>query len=108
MILRPIIVYAAPAWCSTSNTNLNSLQVFQNKQLRLILNADRYTRISELHNRAEIPMQKDYIISLAEHFYENHIWPNRLTRNINEMRRSNLPFRLKHKLPYQVLSFFNQ
>ena len=36
MILRPIIVYAAPAWCSTSNTNLNSLQVFQNKQLRLI------------------------------------------------------------------------
>ncbi|CAG5078577.1 Protein of unknown function, partial [Cotesia congregata] len=73
MLLRPIMLYAAPVWCSAAPTNIKLLQTYQNKCLRLILSANRYTRITELHNRTGIPYIKDYIEDLANKFYENQL-----------------------------------
>ncbi|CAG5100732.1 Similar to X-element\ORF2: Probable RNA-directed DNA polymerase from transposon X-element (Drosophila melanogaster) [Cotesia congregata] len=64
MILRPILTYASPVWCGASLTNLLLLQRYQNKCLRLILSEGRYTKISKLHEDAEIPLIKDFIYRL--------------------------------------------
>ncbi|CAD6221967.1 GSCOCG00011676001-RA-CDS, partial [Cotesia congregata] len=69
MILRPILTYASPVWCGASLTNLLLLQRYQNKCLRLILSEGRYTKISKLHEDAEIPLIKDFIYRLANNFY---------------------------------------
>ena len=108
MLLRPIITYAAPVWCNIAKTNLMHLQRFQNKQLRLILNADRYTRIIELHEKTKIETLDVYIKKLSENFYDKQLQNNNLTKNVTNLRRDKLSFALKHKLPYQFLSIFNK
>ena len=42
MIVRPILLYAAPIWSNTLKGNLNSLEKVQNKFIRIIANAQRY------------------------------------------------------------------
>ena len=108
MILRPIMVYGSLVWCSIAKTNLKQLQIYQNKCLRLILSASRYSKITDLHKVTGIEMIYDYIISLSENFYANQLRSNNLTKYITKINISNLPFKLKHKLPYQALSFFNK
>ena len=48
-LILPVILYASPAWGSAAKTHVQSLQVLQNKVLRIISGADIYTRISQLH-----------------------------------------------------------
>lgn len=108
MILRPTILYACPVWCGASQTNIKILQVFQNKCLRLVLSENRYARIKDLHEKTEIPLIIDHIRELAQRFYTTQLGNNELTKNITEIRSINLPFRLKHKLPYQSLQIFHQ
>ncbi|KAK2577593.1 hypothetical protein KPH14_012704, partial [Odynerus spinipes] len=107
MLLRPIMVYAAPIWCSAAPTNLKVLQIHQNKCLRLILSANRYTRIRDLHEVAEIPYVIDYIKELSQHFYEHHLQNNPLIKDLTRIRSYNVPFELKHRLPYQALDIFH-
>ena len=52
--IRSIISYAAPVWCSISDSTYKQLQVLQNKCLRIILNAPRRTPIEDLHRTADI------------------------------------------------------
>ena len=108
MILRPIMVYGSPVWCRIAKTNVKQLQIYQNKCLRLILSASRYSKITDLHKLTGIEMIHDYIISLSENFYANRLRSNNLTKDITKIKISNLPFKLKHKLPYQALSFSNK
>lgn len=106
MIIRPIMTYAAPAWCGASPTNMKMLQVMQNKCLRLILSANRYTRITDLHDSAEIEYFYDYVTNLAENFYQNQLRHNPLTENILSIKYHNLLLEYKHRLPYQRLPLF--
>ena len=99
MILRPIITYAAPAWCGAANTNLKPLQNYQNKCLRLALNKGRYAKITELHEQAHMPLIRDYIMETAEKFYHKQLKHNRLTENITNIRYNNMPANNKYELP---------
>ena len=56
--------------------------------LKLILSASMYSRIRDLHEGAEIEMINQYITSLAEYFYTNHLHSSNLTRNICNSSRS--------------------
>ena len=106
LILRPIITYAAPAWCGAANTNLKPLQNYQNKCLRLVLNKGRYARIIELHEQTHIPLIKDYIMETAEKFYHKQLKHNRLTENITNIRYNNMPTNSKYELSRQKLQIF--
>lgn len=108
MILRPIVTYAAAVWCDTAKTNLKPLQSYQNKCLRLILNADRYSKIADLHEQTEMPYVKEYIYSLAERFYNTQLSHNNLTKDITQLRIHNLPEHFKYELPYQKLDIFHK
>ncbi|KAM0734035.1 putative RNA-directed DNA polymerase from transposon X-element [Formica fusca] len=106
MILRPVLTYAAAVWCGTAKTNLKPLQSFQNKCLRLILNAGRYSRIAELHEQTQIPYIKEYIYNIAERFYNTQLEHNNLTKDITQLRDSNMPKHFKYEVPYQKLNIF--
>lgn len=107
MLLRPIITYAAPVWCSVAKSHMKHLQKLQNKCLRMILSVNTFTPINHLHEEAEIELIGDYIKSLAERFYQSHLKCNKLLYNITSIRSYNLPFEYKHKLPYDNLLIFN-
>lgn len=106
-IIRPILTYAAPVWCSISDTALLKLQRFQNKCLRLATNNDRYARIQELHETTNTEMFRDHINRLSEKFYHTQIAHNPLTNSMTSIRSHNHP-RLKHKLTYQTLTIFQE
>ena len=108
MIIRPIITYASPVWCSMAKTHMKELQVLQNKCLRMVLSADRYTKIENLHQEAEIEYMDDYVKTLAENFYHNQLHSNPLLNSVTKIRNYNIPFEYKHKLPYHSLRIFKE
>lgn len=97
-IIRPILLYGAPMLLNLSKVQLNKLQILQNKCLRLILNKNIYTRITELHERAEIEYVNVYIARIAEKFYEKtSTHENPLIKAITSRRSNNTE---AHKHPY--------
>ncbi|KAK2578997.1 hypothetical protein KPH14_012659 [Odynerus spinipes] len=107
MLIRPIIAYAAPVWCSMANTHMKKLQILQNKCLRMILSVNTYTPITYLHEEAEFEYISDCIKELAERFYQSQLQCNKILHSITSLRSYNLPFEYKYKLPYDKLLIFN-
>ena len=54
-IIRSMLLYGCEAWSILAHCHKNLVQILQNKCLKIIFDAPRYTRISELHDVAEIP-----------------------------------------------------
>jgi len=53
-LLRPTLTYACPVWFGASNTNIKKLQTFQNKIIRISLNAPWFVRNTQLQREADI------------------------------------------------------
>lgn len=104
--IRSIITYAAPAFCHLRPYPLRSIQSLQNKALRLALNKPYFTRISDLHEQANIPTIREYINKISNDFYQFQCNSNRLTKNITKSRIHATNSRLPHSLPYQHLPTF--
>lgn len=54
-IIAPVIYYAAPVWDQCAQTHRNKLQVAQNRAIRMILDRPYDTRITDLHDEANVP-----------------------------------------------------
>ncbi|GBO43501.1 hypothetical protein AVEN_106286-1 [Araneus ventricosus] len=67
--LRRILIYASPIWASTARSNLRSIQVLQNKTLRMIANAMWYRRNIYIRNALNVPSFQQFIQKLAINFY---------------------------------------
>ena len=107
-IVRPIIMYAAPVWSNTCKTNVNTLQIIQNRCLRLILKSSPKEKSKELHNKCKVQLVRDYIYELAKKFYVNQIEISEAMQELtNELiiykTKSDMPFKCKHSMPYQLL-----
>lgn len=70
-IIRPTLLYACPIWTNAANTNLNRIQVLQNKFLRLITKAPWYISNKQLHNDLEINTITNQIAYISHTFYTN-------------------------------------
>jgi hypothetical protein len=98
--IRPILTYACPVFANTAKTHLNKLQVLQNKNLRMVLNAPFRTRIRTLHKKANMPTISELITKLTDKFYIRASGStNRLVKRLGDYSQRTLPHRLKHKLP---------
>ncbi|KAJ3665118.1 hypothetical protein Zmor_000631 [Zophobas morio] len=69
-----------PVWRGVSKTTLSTPQVFQNKCLRLALNKDRHTKITELQTLSGIPSIRNYIEKLSGNFYKSQTKHNPLLK----------------------------
>jgi hypothetical protein len=98
--IRPILTYACPVFANAAKTHLNKLQVLQNKNLRMVLNAPFRTRIKTLHKKTNMPTISEFITKLTEKFYARASGSsNRLVKRLGDYSQRTLPQRLKHKLP---------
>lgn len=103
-IIRPIITYACPIWCSASKTSINKLQRIQNKCIRLILTRDRYTKIKELHKLAGLQTIVEFTQKISNKFYKTQLKNSNLTRNLTNQAQLNLLGTYKHKHTFHKLS----
>lgn len=67
--IRPILAYGAPVIAEAAESNKRVLQVTQNKYLRLIMNRNRYTRISELHESLKLERMNEHLSRINNKFY---------------------------------------
>ena len=71
MIIRPSMTYASPAWHFTSDSNIKSLQVVQNKFLRIIGDFPRRTKIENIHKALTIEPISSYILKTTNKFFSS-------------------------------------
>ncbi|GBN07479.1 RNA-directed DNA polymerase from mobile element jockey [Araneus ventricosus] len=67
--LRSFLTYANSIWTCTARSNLRSIQVLENKPLRIIANARWYHRSIDIRNALNIPSLQQFIQKLAKNFY---------------------------------------
>lgn len=65
-IIRPVITYAAPEWTQAAKTNIQKLQVIQNKALKIINNHPFYYSTNRLHMETKSELITDIYASVAE------------------------------------------
>lgn len=68
-ILRPIFTYACSVWGASSKTQINKLQVLQNKVLRMAVHAPWFIRNSQIHEELEFPTIVQFIKKLSKKFF---------------------------------------
>lgn len=95
--LRPVITYACPAWNTICKTKAKNLQVLQNNALRIALSRRRNTKISKLHEEANIPYLYDFTSKLTQNFF------NKLKKSNIQVLRKLLSYRIPRKIKYKRL-----
>ncbi|GBL92462.1 hypothetical protein AVEN_174737-1 [Araneus ventricosus] len=64
------MLYGSPIWGTTSIRNLRKLQVFQNQQLKRIVNAPWYVRRKLIHQDLKIHPVLDFMKIISKKFFE--------------------------------------
>lgn len=101
--IRPILLYGCPIYSNISKSNINKIQIIQNKVLRLILKKGMDTRIQDLHKISNLPYIEDKIYEIANKFFNHTIKLNQTTKHIASINPENAPFRIKHKLSHHII-----
>ena len=68
-MIRPILLYACPAWATAARTHRNKIQVFQNKSLRRITGAPWFIRNRALHHDLKIETIDSRILAEAHNHF---------------------------------------
>ena len=69
-IIRSMLLYGCEAWSILANCHKKKFQIIQNKCLKIIWQAPRYTRISELHNVANLPYIDEVLDQKVQKMFE--------------------------------------
>lgn len=102
-LLRPVLLYAAPIWGTAAKSHLNHMQIFQNKVLRIILRADRYAPITDMHEVLEIEPIVKMIKIMAEQLYNTS--KNAENPLVNALGRYDHTANMRYKRPKEVLNY---
>lgn len=100
-VLRPIWTYGIELWGSAKPTNIKTIQSFQSKVLRKILNAPFYVSNSTIHKDLNIPFVSDLAKLRFLSFHSKlSIHPNPLGKLLSsDTIPGNPPRRLRRKWP---------
>ena len=60
--IRPLLIYACPVWNKIAKIHLKSLQVLQNKVLKMIVNVPPWFRTSTLHSYTNTELLTSIIV----------------------------------------------
>lgn len=103
-ILKPVWTYGLQLWGTTSNSNVEILQRYQSKTLRIIANAPWYMTNRQIHRDLNVPFIRDDINKFSTRYLDrlsnhNNILAISLLDETEEIRRLkrhhvlDLPFR---------------
>ena len=97
-MIRPILSYASPIWAAAAKTNINKIQIFQNRFLRTITKAPWYIPNAQLHIELGITPIPVHFSLLAAKFYPKILKiPSAIHFHIGKQNPHRK--RLKRKLP---------
>jgi hypothetical protein len=104
VILKPIWTYGIQLWGTTFNSNIEILERFQRKVLRLIVDAPWYVSNSVIRKDLQIPTVKDEISRFSSHYDVCiSVHPNELTASHTEPP---IHRRLRRYWPHDLLVRF--
>jgi hypothetical protein len=69
-ILKPIWTYGIVLWGTASNSNIEILQQFQNKVLRVLVNAPWYVPNGLIYSDLKVPTAREVIAKLSVHYFD--------------------------------------
>jgi hypothetical protein len=105
-ILKPIWTYGIQLWGTTSNFNIEILERFQSKVLRLIVNSPWYVTNSVIRKDLRIPTVKKEISRFSSHYdVRISVRPNELIASLTEPP---VHKRLRRYWPHDLLTRFLQ
>lgn len=99
-LLRSLVTYACPVWSTTSKTNKKKLQTFQNKVLRIAVNAPWFIRNEQIHRELNMLTIEEFISKTTKKYLKNIDRCD--SARIHELGRKNIHHRLKRKLPQDI------
>ena len=101
-VIKPIWTYGLQLWGTAAKSNIEILQRFQSKTLRLLANAPWYVTNNRIHHDLNIKTVQEEIIERTQ-TYRDRIakHPNPLV--VNLMNPLTAPRRLKRKLPQDLI-----
>jgi hypothetical protein len=103
-ILKPIWTYGIQFWGTTSNANIEILERFQSKVLRLIVNASWYVPDSIIRKYLRVPSVKEEISRFSSHYNVRiSVHPNDLIASLTEPP---IHKRLRRYWPHDLLTRF--
>ena len=82
-LVRAAMLYACPVWSLTCQSNINKLQITQNKFLRIIGKFRKFTPIFRIHQSLNIEYLQEYLVTLTKNYFnriDSH--PSVLVKNI--------------------------
>ena len=116
VIIKSVWTYGIQLWGRAAcNSNLDIIQRFQSKTLRLMLDAPWYVKNAAIHRDLKIETEKKGIARYSEHYEErlrthpNELATNLLNKNLVVRRLKRLkPLDLRDRFKYSKLSCHNQ
>lgn len=101
-ILKPVWTYGIQLWGCTKKSNLETIQRFQNKVLRNIVDAPWYIRNSDLHRDLEVEPVTCEIQKFARK-HEERLHNHENVEAIQLLDNRNIVRRLKRKKPFELV-----
>lgn len=101
-VLKPIWTYGIQLWGTASHSNIEIIQRFQNKMLRIITNAPWFITNEQLHHDLKINTVRQEITHIMGNYktrITNH--PNSLAKDL--MTQGNSTRRLKRRIPQDLI-----
>jgi len=99
-ILKPIWTCSVQLWGTAANSNMEIIQTFQNKYLRIIVNTLWYVTNDTLHHDLNVPYVRDEIKKLSQRYADRlEEYPNTLAIDLMSDAETR---RLKRKLPQDL------
>lgn len=106
-IIRPLMLYACPIWTNASQTNINKIQIMQNKFLRLATHAPWFISNDQLHRELHLPTINHHIAHLSNNFYSNISSINQIA-HYNLATLNEFPTRIRNRHPlHTFLNIFS-
>jgi hypothetical protein len=102
-VLKPIWTYGIQLWGCAATSNINKIQIFQNKVLRGIVDAPWYYHNDHLHRHLKIPTIRQEIWRFAER-HERRLHNHANTEVLQLLDNTNLNRRLKRIKPFGLCS----
>lgn len=95
-ILKPIWTYGIELWGSASHSNIEILQRFQNKVLKILSNAPWFTRNTEVHEYLQMSLVRE-VIENSYKTYKERLQQHKNELAVTLLEASESTYRLKRK-----------
>lgn len=106
-IIRPTLLYGAPAWSYISKTQKQRIQRYQNRFLKKALYLPMDSRTTDVHRLADISTIDDYFTEVSSKFFNKTLVGPTFTRDLTALRHDDRQH-IVHKPIYHRLPIFYQ